>query len=63
MNPKYIVYIRTWWIFHKQFVACDEIHGTKDDDIVLCKIGDEVVAILDRKLFKFAKRINYAERV
>jgi len=59
-KPKFIVYIKTFWIFHKQFVACDEVYGTQDDNIVLCKIEGEVVAILDRKLFKYAKRINYA---
>ena len=58
ISPKYIVYMRTWFIFHKQFVACDEIICVLEDDIVLCKLNNEVIAILDKKLFKYAKRIE-----
>jgi hypothetical protein len=59
MKPKYIVYMRTWWIFHKQFVACDDIRCVLEDDVVLCIINDKVIAILDKKLFKYAKEINF----
>ena len=62
-NPKFIVYMKVWWIFHKQFIACDDVFYHPEDDIILCRINNETVAILDKQLFKFAKRINYAERV
>jgi hypothetical protein len=55
--PKYIVYMKVWWIFHKQFISCDEILYHPEDDIILFKINNEVIAILDKKLFKYAKRV------
>lgn len=53
---RFVVYRKWFWIFTKFFCECEELFFLNEDQVILCKNNKQVIAILDKKLFRYAKR-------